>query len=333
VNSQLIEKAPTHLPQIEWLDRIGTVLHPTPMGEAPEVLGINLTRGCGQRCAFCSVRANPGYIGDQVLQVYKHTARQLASELAHRKQLPRAVFLSPASDPFPPLTEVQYEARRVIEVLTELNVQAWLMTRGLIRPAVLKTLLRKPDLVKVTVGMTTLDRALQRELEPLTASPSLRLRQISELRQMGISVRVALEPLIPGLTDTHENLEPLLDALARAGVRQLTAGYLFGRPGIMQNLQPVLEMRKADEEVAEAYNNGPWLTSLGMASARYLSRSQRQRGYARVMALASKIGIQVSVSGLLNPDFAAPRVSHSSLRPSQPNLPLLFQSPLASQLT
>ena len=43
-------------------------------------------------------------------------------------------------------------------------------------------------------------------LEPLTASPRLRLRQIRRLRDLGIPVQVALEPLVPGLTDTRDNL-------------------------------------------------------------------------------------------------------------------------------
>jgi DNA repair photolyase len=314
------------LPRIEWIERQGTVLHPTPLAEAPEVLGLNLTRGCGHRCSFCSVRAYPGYSGDSVLQAYKHTARRLASELAHRKVLPRAVFLSPASDPFPPFTVIQEEAGRVIDVLIERGIQPWLMTRGLIRPGVLNVLQKRPELIKATVAMTTLDRTLQRQLEPLAASPRLRLRQISEMRQRGMSVRVALEPLIPGLTDTRDHIEPLLEAVAKAGVQQITAGYLFQRPGIMQNLQPTLALGGIEEEVNEAYEAGPWLNASGMASAHYLSRSSRQRGYARIMALASKMGIQVSVSALLNPDFAAPRVYLQGSASNQPHLPLLFQA-------
>jgi DNA repair photolyase len=314
------------LPQIEWVERQGTVLHPTPLAEAPEVLGLNLTRGCGHRCSFCSVRAYPGYSGDSVLQAYKLTARRLASELAHRKVLPRAVFLSPASDPFPPFSVIQEEAGRVIEVLVERGIQPWLMTRGFIRPGVLKVLQKKPELIRATIGMTTLDRTLQRQLEPLTASPRLRLRQISDLRQRGIAVRVALEPLIPGLTDTRDQIEPLLEELAKAGIQQITAGYLFQRPGIAQNLQPTLTLREIEDEVNEAYETGPWLNAAGMASAHYLSRSNRQRGYARAMALASKMGIQVSVSALLNPDFAAPRLYLAEHASNQPRLPLLFQA-------
>ncbi|MFL5244870.1 MAG: SPL family radical SAM protein [Gemmataceae bacterium] len=315
----------SRLPRIEWLERSGFVLHPTPLGEAPEVLGLNLTRGCGQRCAFCSIRAFPGYTGDQVLQVYKNTAARLDAELARRKNLPRAVFLSPSSDPFPPFKEVQAEAARVIQVLGERGVQAWIMTRGFIRPSVLKVLAQKPGSVKVTFAMTTLDRALQRKVESLSAPPRMRLRQMAELQRMGIAVKAALEPLIPGLTDTRENLEPLLEALAKAGIRQITAGYLFERTGIAENLQPVLEEEKLDDDFVKAYYSGSWLRAPGMASARYLSRRQRQRGYASLMALGSKLGITVSVSGVLNPDFQAPRIGPSSPFSRQPLLPLMGQ--------
>ncbi len=330
VGIDVVKTAASGLPRIEWLERSGLVLRATPLAEAPQILGLNLTRGCGQRCAFCSVRAHPGYPGDQVLEVYKNTAGRLDAELAHRKNPPRAVFLSPSSDPFPPFNEVQEEAGRVIHVLGERGVQAWLMTRGFIRPSIVKVLARKPHLVKVTIAMTTLNRTLQRKLEPLSAPPRLRLRQMAELQRMGVAVKVALEPLIPGLTDTRENVQPLLEALADVGIRQVTAGYLFERPGIAENLQPLLEEQNVDDEVMKAYSSGSWLRAPGMASARYLPRRHRQRGYASLMALGSKLGITVSVSGILNPDFNAPRIGSSSPFSRQPLLPLLIQQHMAN---
>src|SRR5205085_5203841 len=135
------------------------------------------------------------------------------------------VYLCPSTDPFPPLAEVQAETARVVAVLGEHGVQAWLKTRGWIRPAALEVLAAHRERVKVTVGLTTLDRTMQRVLEPLAAPPRLRLRQIKQLHSLGISVQVALEPLVPGLTDTRANLTAVLDALALAGVHQVTTGY------------------------------------------------------------------------------------------------------------
>ncbi len=107
----------------------------------------------------------------------------------------------------------------------------------------------------------------------------------------------------------------MLKALAGVGVRQVTAGYLFLREGIIENLRPALERLGVTKMVLGAYARGPVLTGPGLAAARYLPRARRQRGYATLMALAAEHGIKVSVSGLTNPDFAAPRPAETTGRP------------------
>jgi DNA repair photolyase len=299
------EAAP-RLPRVERVARRSPLLHPTPLGTEGEVLGLNLAQGCAHRCAFCTARAYASYPGDDVVLLPEDTAERLATELAARRQKPRAVYLSPATDPFMPLAEVQTETARVVEVLAKHGVEAWLMTRGYIRPAALEVLIAHKEHVKVTVGLTTLDRALQRVLEPLAAPPALRLRQIATLRERGIRVQVELAPLLPGLTDTRANLRPLLEALSKVGVRHVMAGYLFLRPGIEENLSKALAAH-GWQDVLDEYTQGPMMHSAGVAAARYLPKTRRQRGYAALIALAAEFGMRVSVCGVTNPDFGRPR--------------------------
>jgi len=282
-------------------------LQPCPIVESGEVVSLNLTRGCVHRCGFCSARGYPTYPGGEVIYAFMNTPELLDAELSGRSRRPRAVFLSPATDPFPPLAEIQAETARVVEVLAKHDVEAWLMTRGYIRPSALDVLAAHHEHVRVTIALTTLDRNLQRILEPLTAPPQLRLRQIGDLHRLGVPVQVALDPLVPGLTDTRENLASALEALAGAGIRHVTAGYMFLRPGIRANLIRALEPHGWEQMVLHAYTGGPFLTGDGVAAAQYLPKARRQRGYAAMMALAAGLGISVSVSGTSNPDFTTPR--------------------------
>jgi DNA repair photolyase len=113
---------------------------------------------------------------------------------------------------------------------------------------------------------------------------------------------VAVDPLLPDLTDTRANLEPLLDALAESGVKKLTAGYAFLRHGIRANLEHELPEELSSALLAE-YEGGPVLPMASLAPARHLPRRERDRGYARLLTLAAQRGIQMSVSALSNPDF------------------------------
>jgi DNA repair photolyase len=232
------------------------------------------------------------------------------------------VYLSPSADPFPPLGAIQAAAASVVEVLAARGVEAWFMTRGLIRPSVLRSLATHRAHVRVTVALTTLDRTLQRTLEPLAAPPRLRLRQLASLRELGITTQVALEPLVPGWTDSRANVRPLLEALAALGVRHVSAGYLFLRPAIAENLRHALGDEGADTLLA-AFASGPILAAGSIAPARYLPKPYRQRGYAALMALGAELGITVGVSGTANPDFAASRPSGQPVPHRRALFPLL----------
>jgi hypothetical protein len=304
------------------------VLYPSPLADNGEVLSLNVAVGCAQRGASCSPWAEASYPGDKVVYLFSDTAERLAAELAAGRKRPRAVYVSPATDPFPPLAAVQAETARVVEVLAAHGVEAWLMTRGTIRPAIRRALAAHRHSIKLTVGLTTLDRPLQRLLEPLAASPRMRLRQIARLRQLGFAVQVALEPLVPGLTDTRANLWAVLEALAGVGVRQVTTGYLCLRAGLRDTPVQAVGAGDWEEAVLDAFADGPVLKGDHLAPARYLPKARRQRGYAALMALAAGLGIQVCVNRITNPDFRAPRQPGSNAGP-RPRLLPLFEAATA----
>jgi DNA repair photolyase len=300
---QLHPEPPARLPRVERVPRLSPLLHDGPMPDFPDVLSLNLAQGCAHRCVFCSARAYPSYRGDDVIYLYEDAPQRLAAELAARRTLPRAVYLSPATDPFMPLVEVQRETAQVVEVLAHHGVEALLMTRGYIRPAAMETLARHASLVRVTMSLTTMDRVLQRALEPLAAPPRHRLRQIAQLRQRGVPVSVQIAPLVPGVTDQRENLLSLLAALASVGVQQVSTGYMFLRSGIRENLSRSMEAHGWGEGMLDEFLSGPVLAAGNVQAARYLPRQRRQQGYATLMTLAAVHGIRVSVCGLTNPDF------------------------------
>src|SRR5262249_51791299 len=149
--------------------------------------------------------------------------------------------------------------------------------------------------VRVTVPLTTCDRRLQRTLEPWTAPPRLRLRQVAALRRLGVPVQAALDPLLPGLTDTRDNLTAVLTALAGRGTRHVPASSPCRREGIAGSMTAAWAPHGLAPTLLAEFAGGPVLTAPGLAGARYLPRARRQRGYAALMGLAAEHGITVSV--------------------------------------
>jgi DNA repair photolyase len=95
-------------------------------------------------------------------------------------------------------------------------------------------LLRDIELMKQIAAVTefgaalsvpTLDERAWRATEPHTPHPRARLEAVAELTRAGIRTGILVAPLMPGINDAPEQLEPLLELAAEAG-----AAYVTGIP-------------------------------------------------------------------------------------------------------
>jgi len=92
------------------------------------------------------------------------------------------------------------------------------LTKGFITRPFLELFADHVERVFAQIGITTLDRALSRRFEPRAAPPHMRVAAIEALIRLGVRTTVRLDPLIPGLTDSDDDLLPLLRTLWHAGI-------------------------------------------------------------------------------------------------------------------
>lgn len=71
--------------------------------------------------------------------------------------------------------------------------------------------------VSVNLSVPTLDEKAWRLTEPHTPSPSARLDAVAELRRRGIDSGILIAPLMPGINDTPEQVEPIVARAREAG--------------------------------------------------------------------------------------------------------------------
>ncbi|HEY6551244.1 MAG TPA: radical SAM protein, partial [Solirubrobacterales bacterium] len=77
--------------------------------------------------------------------------------------------------------------------------------------------------VSVNLSVPTLDEEAWRATEPHTPSPSARLDAVAELRRRGIDSGVLIAPLMPGINDSPEQVQPIIDR-----AREAKASFLGG---------------------------------------------------------------------------------------------------------
>ena len=279
---------------------------------------LNPYMGCVHRCTFCYVRhfelradrPSDGRYGTSI-RVKVNVAEVLARELARPSWEREHVAVGAATDPYQPAEGRYRLTRACLEAFAAAANPFSIITRGpmIVRDVdVLVEAARRAE-VAVTFSIPTLDDDVWRRTEPSTAHPRQRLRALRRLVDAGISARVGMAPILPGISDRPEQLDEVVRAAREAGATGIWANLLFLRPGTREHF---LERLAEDwPEELERYEKL-------YAGRAYLGSEERTPLQAEVRRLAREHGIADRRMLRLAPDAAAiPANAPSPARPEQ----------------
>ncbi len=205
--------------------------------QSPDVgfsFSVNPYRGCEHGCVYCYARPTHEYLGmsagldfESKILVKENAPELLRSELNARGWKPQVVAMSGVTDCYQPIERKLRITRGCLEVLCDFRNPTIIITKNRLVTRDIDILKEMTEFnaVSVAISVTSLDRGLQRELEPRASTPENRLLAIRELAEAQIPVSVMIGPVIPGLTD-HE-IPAILKAAAEAGASG--AGYVMLR--------------------------------------------------------------------------------------------------------
>jgi DNA repair photolyase len=190
-----------------------------------------------------------------------------------------------------------------MSVLLHAGVEVAFLTKGFVTEPFHQLFACTPDLVFAQVGITTIDISLWRAFEPRTAPPQRRIETIAALTKLGVRTVARLDPLIPDITDTEENLAPLFDALRKTGVTAAAASHVFIRPGVSQKVSAMLQL---DSTNGSKPRIEPWpFTELvqGAGSEGTGKYEARCRRFERVRLAGEACGITITSCRCKNPQL------------------------------
>ncbi len=203
---------------------------------------INPYRGCAHGCVYCYARPTHEYLGfspgldfESRILVKEDAPELLERALARPRWNPVTLVMSGVTDPYQPIERRARVTRGCLEVLARARHPVAIITKSRLveRDIDLLGALAERGATHVTLSITTLDRGLQRALEPRASPPEHRLAAVRRLTEASIPVAVFVAPVIPGLTE-HE-IPAILAAAADAGATG--AGYVVLRlPGAVEPL-------------------------------------------------------------------------------------------------
>jgi DNA repair photolyase len=94
--------------------------------------------------------------------------------------------------------------------------------------------------VRASFSIGTLDEEVWRASEPGTPHPRKRVEAVAKLNEGGIPCGVLIAPILPGLSDSEEQLEEVVKAVLDAGAVSVSGILLHLRPGVKQEFMPRL---------------------------------------------------------------------------------------------
>ncbi len=221
-----------------------------PVRGMPFRWSLNPYMGCVHRCTFCYVRAYERRADrpsddryGRSIRVKTNVADVLRAELTRPSWKREEVAVGTATDPYQP-GEGRFRLTRAC--LREL-ARAWtpfsVITRGplVVRDVDVLQEASERVPVSVTFSVPTLDEAVWRTTEPGTAPPRSRLEAVRRLAEAGLDVGVGLAPILPGLSDSPEQLRAVVHAAKAAGARTVWAAPVHLRPGVREHFLAALE--------------------------------------------------------------------------------------------
>lgn len=292
--------------QVIPIERKSAVLTPSSLACLAHVPTVNLTAGCAHECRYCYARGYLTHPGEGKVTFYTNTLAKLREELRRKRKKPTTVYFSPSSDPFQPVPEVLDMAYDVFRFLLESEIGVTFVTKGRIPERHRKLLAAHAPLVQGRIGLITLDPAVASAFEPRTATPVVRLAQTAELIGAGILLDARLDPILPGVTDGPDCLEPLCAALAGIGVRTLAASVLFLRPAVIGSLRRHVGDKPMLDRLLNSFaGSEPMAIHAGNSRVRALPASARLEIMERLKSIAHRYGLEVLICGCKNPDISS----------------------------
>lgn len=275
---------------------------------------LNPYTGCVHRCTFCYVRGferraerPSGEAYGASIRVKTNIVEVLRRELGRRSWRRATVAIGTATDPYQPAEGHYRLTRGCIEALADFRTPISLITRGpmIVRDVdVLQTATAAAD-VHVSISIGTLDPDTWRKTEPSTAPPKQRLRALTTLVEAGVSAGVSIAPILPGLTDSPEQIETIVRAARDAGATSLWCNTLNLRAGTREHFME--HLARDWPGLVPRYNE--------LYERPYLAKSDAEPITGMVDALRARYGIPT-------------RVRRSEPRAPEPKQLTLFPEPL-----
>jgi len=205
---------------------------------------INAYRGCSHACVYCFARPTHEYLGldmgedfERKIVVKVNAVERVEAEIRRPKWQGEHIAMGTNTDPYQKAEAKYHLTRGIVEVLGRAENPFSILTKSTLVLRDLDVLRKAAERTSVRMAFSvgTLDRDVWRLTEPGTPPPEKRLEAVRKFNDAGIPCSVLIAPILPGLSDSDEQLEEVARACAAAGAVSVSPIALHLRPGVREH--------------------------------------------------------------------------------------------------
>jgi DNA repair photolyase len=262
-----------------------------PQSMMPFRYTINCYRGCSHGCNYCFARPTHEYLGlnigedfEKKIVVKVNAVERLRAELRSPKWTGGHIAMGTNTDPYQHAEGKYHLTRGIINVLSEAKNPFSILTKStlILRDSAALATAASRTHVAVNFSVGCLDRSVWRLSEPGTPPPDQRLAAVRRLTDAGLSCGVLVAPILPGLSDSDDQVRSAVEAAAAAGAVSISGVALHLRGSVREHYLQWLQGVRPDLYGA---------TKERFRSGAYQAQDERDRIAELVRATARSCGV------------------------------------------
>jgi DNA repair photolyase len=296
--------------------RARSALNRVPGGRYGFGWTINPYRGCTHACVFCFARRTHTYLDlnagrdfEREIVVKVNVPELLRAELARSSWRRELVALGTNTDPYQWVESRYRMMPAILAALEEAKTPVSVLTKSplVMRDVEIFERMARRLAVSVNLSVPTLDEEAWRATEPHTPSPSARLDAVAELRRRGIDSGVLIAPLMPGINDKPEQVQPIVDRAKEADATFLGGVALHLRDEVKDVFFAWLEHKRPDllPRYEKLYQKRAYLPSEQRTQISSVVKGWgKRRAPRRTSGPSGRSGVSAEVPGASHPQDA-----------------------------
>ena len=225
-----------------------SVLHPfTVRGFKGYTL--NVYQGCQHRCGYCyaTYEWSPEFYDK--IYAKSNAPEILESQLKDCKsKVIEPVMISSATDAYQP-AELKFElTRKCVRILQKYHIPYYVFTKSTLISRDIELHQQYKDNCFLVWSITTCNENIRRIVEPGTPPASAMFKVIKRFSDAGVRCAVNIDPIIPLITDSINDIDSILDNCLNSGVRYILGATLRLRADIWERMKAIFKMLNKEEE-------------------------------------------------------------------------------------